>query len=581
MKFDIEKIKRKMIVKYPYFTGVILNLNYKENSKIKTTTTDGKTIYYNKDYLESLSIDEQLFIIMHQICHVAFNHILRSEGKDLSVWGQATDAVINANLIKDGLKPPKGIVEIENAIQYSSEELYEKLKELAKQNNQNNDQSNQSEDNKSDSNQMNSKGSSQSGDNKDESNNNQSQSQNNDSNSNGNQDKESSQSNSSAQGNDDQEGKEQNNKDSQNQDKENSQSNSSTQGNDNQEDKEQNNKDSQNQDSNQKGDSNEDQNKKNKESSSNDNDKKQEEKKSQSDSNQDTKENEEEKIDSHDIWKDAVEENKKEKEQDSKEQENKELHQNDNNPKEKEQDRSSQEKEKNNSNDQVTEKDVFDKNKEEKKKALQVLKDELQKSSRHAGTSPGEQIREVDTSGYSKELLDWRLVLREAVNHEVDWTTRNAVIEDGVICSQLEELPHPETEIVLDTSGSISHTLLRNFLKECKNILQHSKIKVGCFDTKFYGFEEIRRIEDIEKMEFKGGGGTSFDAAVNAFTKRVENKIIFTDGCASMPSKPMDAIWIVFGNQKINPKGGRVIYISDEMLRKLEGNTSYQKTYRR
>lgn len=61
-----------------------------------------------------------------------------------------------------------------------------------------------------------------------------------------------------------------------------------------------------------------------------------------------------------------------------------------------------------------------------------------------------------------------------------------------------------------------------------------------------------------------------------AFTRRVENRIIFTDGKASMPDKPMDAIWIVFGGEHINPKGGRVINITPEQLDKLY---SYDMNY--
>lgn len=105
----------------------------------------------------------------------------------------------------------------------------------------------------------------------------------------------------------------------------------------------------------------------------------------------------------------------------------------------------------------------------------------------------------------------------------------------------MEEQQSPETEIVLDTSGSINEVLLKNFLRECKNILQHSRLKVGCFDTKFYGFHEIRTEEDIENMKFIGDGGTDFDVAVNAFSRRVENKIIFTDGeaqCLKCPLMP-------------------------------------------
>lgn len=114
-------------------------------------------------------------------------------------------------------------------------------------------------------------------------------------------------------------------------------------------------------------------------------------------------------------------------------------------------------------------------------------------------------------------------------------------------------------------------------MRECKNILQTSKVKVGCFDTKFYGFQEIRTEHDIDQLPFMGGGGTDFDVAVDAFSRRVENKIIFTDGCATMPEKAIDAIWIVFGNEKIRPKGGRVIYITEEQLRNLYFLPSYEE----
>ena len=141
----------------------------------------------------------------------------------------------------------------------------------------------------------------------------------------------------------------------------------------------------------------------------------------------------------------------------------------------------------------------------------------------------------------------------------------------------IDPIEKNETEIVLDTSGSIDDDLLRNFLRECKNILKESKVKVGCFDTRFYGFSEVKSSKDIENLKFQGGGGTDFDAAVNAFSKNANNKIIFTDGWASMPQKKVDAIWIVFGGRKINPLGGRVIYISDEDLKRL---ANFNKTKR-
>ena len=137
--------------------------------------------------------------------------------------------------------------------------------------------------------------------------------------------------------------------------------------------------------------------------------------------------------------------------------------------------------------------------------------------------------------------------------------------------SRLEELACSETEIVLDTSGSVNTTMLRNFLRECKNILKNSKIKVGCFDTRFYGFQEIKTMEDIENFQFRGFGGTDFDVAVNAFSNRVDNRIIFTDGLAPMPNKKVRAIWLVYGDGSIKPDGGKVIHITPDKLEELNG----------
>ena len=143
-------------------------------------------------------------------------------------------------------------------------------------------------------------------------------------------------------------------------------------------------------------------------------------------------------------------------------------------------------------------------------------------------------------------------------------------MRDGYFKHRLEQIPIPETEILLDTSGSVSETLLKNFLRECKNILNNSRVKVGCFNTEFHGFTELKRPEDIDNMDFPIGGGTDFSAAVEAFSRRATNKIIFTDGYAPMPSKPVrNMIWVVFGDNKIKPKTGRVINITGDKLDKL------------
>ena len=427
MKYDIAALKRKMLVKYPFFGSVVASVGYKENKDIQTVGTDGETIYYNPEYLEGLSVEEQTFIFAHEVCHIAFNHILRSEGKNPELWNIATDGVINQFLKRDGLKMAPGVVDMVEAINYDTEQLYEKLLSLIQE---------------------------QSG-----------------------------------------------------------------------------------------GESGEDS---------------QKEDKSKQDVGHDT----------HSMWEQAVKKHKKQQEKTDKKKSllDKLLG--------KDKEKTELEK-KQEELESMGEKDAFKKNLEDKKKQLEELKEAISKQASQAGTSTNRDIRTVNDIGTAKPLIDWRYVLREAIKYDVDWSYKNATLEDGVVSANLEEQPMPETEIVLDTSGSINEVLLKNFLRECKNILQHTKLKVGCFDTEFYGFHEIRTEEDIEKMRFEGGGGTNFDVAVGAFSRRVENKIIFTDGEASMPDMPLDAIWIVFGGEKINPKGGKVIYIDNEQLERLY---NYQMT---
>ena len=522
MKYDIAALKRKMLVKYPFFGSVVASVDYKENKGIPTAGTDGKTIYYNPDFLESLSVEQQTFVFAHEVCHIAFNHILRSEGKDPQIWNTATDAVINAFLKRDGLKMIDGGVDIAEAINYDAEQLYEKLLEEKKQ-----QQGNQSQQQNG---QQGQNSQQQSG-------------------------QQSSQQQQSQGGSGENQNEQNQNGQSQNsQNQESQQQNGQSGGSSGEEQP-----DPKEQTIGQNGGSSSEQSEHQEKDSSTGG------ASGEQDEHKETKEDVGH--DTHSMWEDAV---KKHKEEQSKGKKKESLFDKlfNKDKTEKKEDKTEVEK-KQEECEGLGEKDAFKKNLEEKKRELEELKEAIAKQATQAGTTTNRDIRTVTDIGRAKPLIDWRYVLREAIKYDVDWSYRNAYIEDGVVSANLEEQPMPETEIVLDTSGSINEVLLKNFLRECKNILQHSRVKVGCFDTEFYGFHEIRTEEDIENMRFQGGGGTDFDVAVGAFSRRVENKIIFTDGEASMPEKPMDAIWIVFGGTRINPRGGRVIDITEEQLERL------------
>lgn len=217
--------------------------------------------------------------------------------------------------------------------------------------------------------------------------------------------------------------------------------------------------------------------------------------------------------------------------------------------------------------DEIDERELYENNRKDIKERLEKLKEIYTNS----------QTRQIDDIKYGESIFDWERQLIQCSKSDYDWTYKNARIYEGIVRPYLEEQPHIKTQIVLDTSGSINDKLLRNFLKECKNILRFSEIEVGCFDTKFYGFNKISKESDIDNIKLEGSGGTDFNAAVLAFSQNADNKIIFTDGYADMPDISSNIIWIVFGDVKINPKGGKVIYISSSDLNKLSFNESVKR----
>ncbi len=177
-----------------------------------------------------------------------------------------------------------------------------------------------------------------------------------------------------------------------------------------------------------------------------------------------------------------------------------------------------------------------------------------------AGKTSDGGMREIDDPGIAAAVSGLAELLEPSLQLDFDWFPGDT-IRDGMLPYRFRAYPVAHAEIVLDTSASVDPDLLRAFVRGVKALMKEDAvIRVGCFDTRFYGFHEIKTAEDIDNLELRGAGGTNFTAAINAFSGDAENRIIFTDGYAEMPEQRCDAVWVVYGTNPIHPKGGRVIY---------------------
>ena len=541
---------------------------------IGVTGTDGKTIYLNKNYLRALEEDEQVFVLSHEICHIGLNHILRSKDKDPRLWNIATDAVINRHLVKDGLPKVDNIVYKEDALNYDAEELYNKLlkekQDKEQQGNQGNNQQQNNQDSQNDQAQ-NSQGQGQSSQNDDNSSNGQSQGDNNSQ-------------------------QEHNSKNNDN----NSQGNNQTNG-------------SQQQQSNQDSQNGQGQNGNNSQNNVTQNKNIQPSNGNQGDSQVGH--------DEHTMWEDAVKEYEKEQTQHSPNNDYKEKNslkdkvkyklkkQSENNGKEQENKKEKDTNESNKNGEQnqnfdgnknqdsqnlgkdgiqqyVSEREFFKKNEEMKIKYAEEVMNKLSSESRGFGAG-GQLATFKDIGKANKAVLNWKKVLKQTLEKEDEAWGHRFSDKGNNYAARIEDVEYdemPETEIILDVSGSVSEELLRNFLRQVKTMLKQSQIKVGTFSNEFHGFQVVKKDEDIDKLIFKVGGGTNFDAASKAFTKRKDvNKICFTDGQdggnAGIVDKRTDIIWITFENPNFKPDNGKVIYVPKSELMCVYKNNEqdYQK----
>jgi len=64
-----------------------------------TAATDGKHLYYNRDFVAKLDIGETQFLVGHEIGHCVLDHFGRRGARNPDIWNIAGDYVINGELV--------------------------------------------------------------------------------------------------------------------------------------------------------------------------------------------------------------------------------------------------------------------------------------------------------------------------------------------------------------------------------------------------------------------------------------------------------------------------------------------------
>jgi predicted metal-dependent peptidase len=122
-----------LLLRHPFFGNMATRLKIEEASEwCMTAATDGRHLYFNREFFDKLTVKEVEFVVAHEILHNVFEHMLRVEGRDRAIWNAAADYSVNGQLVRDRIgDSPKGIKIFHDPKHYgkSTEQVYDEIYE--------------------------------------------------------------------------------------------------------------------------------------------------------------------------------------------------------------------------------------------------------------------------------------------------------------------------------------------------------------------------------------------------------------------------------------------------------------------
>ena len=134
----VNSIKRRLVaaravlvLDHPFFGALSLRMNIEEETRGRTRTmaTDGRSLFYDKDYVKGCSDQELVGLFAHEVMHPAMQHHTRRGDRDPRLWNEAADYAINPVLTEAGFVLPGTPLLDPQYRGMTAEQIYEALKE--------------------------------------------------------------------------------------------------------------------------------------------------------------------------------------------------------------------------------------------------------------------------------------------------------------------------------------------------------------------------------------------------------------------------------------------------------------------
>jgi predicted metal-dependent peptidase len=129
----LRKARTTLLLDHPFFGSLLFRLKGRESRSIKTMATDGISLFYNPDFVDTLNAATLCGVLAHEVMHPGLQHHVRRSGRNPKSWNEACDYAINPILLDAGLHLPEGILVDDRFREMSAEQIYNQLQTEAEQ----------------------------------------------------------------------------------------------------------------------------------------------------------------------------------------------------------------------------------------------------------------------------------------------------------------------------------------------------------------------------------------------------------------------------------------------------------------
>lgn len=126
------KSRVKLLRESPFFGTLLLNTRHRVTEDISTAATDGQTLLLNKEFMEKQSQPHFQSILLHEVLHMALEHIERMKDvfmTDPMTTNIAADIVVNGIIRDNSMQLPEEAIHDDELKHLSVREIYNILRQ--------------------------------------------------------------------------------------------------------------------------------------------------------------------------------------------------------------------------------------------------------------------------------------------------------------------------------------------------------------------------------------------------------------------------------------------------------------------